>query len=170
VLDFGLASVVQGPASESAGDAANSPTLTMRATQAGVVLGTAAYMAPEQARGRPVDRRADIWAFGVILCEMLTGRLAFTGEDITEVLASVVKDKPDLSSLPRKVRPLLERCLQKDPKNRLRDIGDAMALIESTTGAEGAQQSASPRFLWLLAGLAALAAMVFAAISFVHFP
>jgi serine/threonine protein kinase len=169
VLDFGLASVVQGPASHGAADAANSPTLTMQATQAGVVLGTAAYMAPEQARGRPVDRRADIWAFGVMLCEMLTGKPAFTGEDITEILASVVKDKPDLSSLPRRVRPLLERCLQKDPKNRLRDIGDAMALIARTPALEGAQQPASPRLLWLPAGVVAVAALAFTAISFVHF-
>jgi predicted Ser/Thr protein kinase len=166
VLDFGLASVVQGPASANTADSANSPTLTMRATQAGVVLGTAAYMAPEQARGRPVDRRADIWAFGVILCEMLTGRPAFTGEDITEILASVVKDKPDLSSLPPKVRPLVERCLEKDPKKRLRDIGDAMSLIESTPGAAAASRPASSRLAW---ALAAVVAAAFAAISLVHF-
>jgi Tol biopolymer transport system component/predicted Ser/Thr protein kinase len=165
VLDFGLATVVQGPAPTSVADASNSPTLTMRATQAGVVLGTAAYMAPEQARGRPVDKRADIWAFGVLLCEMLTGRPAFTGADITEILASVVKDKPDLSKLPQKVRPLLERCLQKDPKSRLRDIGDAMALIESTPGAESARRPMPSRLAW---PLAAVAAVAFTALSFVH--
>jgi serine/threonine-protein kinase len=165
VLDFGLASVVQVPASDGTADSVNSPTLTMQATQAGVVLGTAAYMAPEQARGRPVDRRADIWAFGVTLCEMLTGRPAFTGEDITEILASVVKDTPDLGGVPQKVRPLLECCLQKDPKKRLRDIGDAMALIESTPGLEAAGRPVSSRLVRPLAAVAAVAAAAFGAIS-----
>jgi Tol biopolymer transport system component/predicted Ser/Thr protein kinase len=169
VLDFGLASVVQGPAPAGIADASNSPTLTMRATQAGVVLGTAAYMAPEQARGRTVDRRADIWAFGVILWEMLTGRRAFTGEDITEILASVVKDTPDVSGLPQKVRPLLERCLEKDLQKRLRDIGDAMALIDSKPGAESARWPASSRLVWPLAAAVAVAAVALAAISLVHF-
>jgi serine/threonine protein kinase len=172
VLDFGLAAVVQGPASASAADATNSPTLTLRATQAGVVLGTAAYMAPEQARGRPVDKRADIWAFGVLLCEMLTGRPAFTGEDITEILASAVKDKPDLSRLPQKVRPLLERCLEKDPKKRLRDIGDAWFLLEEVgqvAGLAEAQVPARRRWLWLSSGAAALFLVIAGSVSFVHY-
>ena len=91
VLDFGLAKAT----TPSSGDSENSPTLAMGATQAGMILGTAAYMSPEQARGKPVDRRADIWAFGVVFYELLTGERTFKGDDITEILASVVKDQPD---------------------------------------------------------------------------
>ena len=112
----------------------NSPTLTVRATQMGMVIGTAAYMAPEQARGKAVDRRADIWAFGVVLYEMLTGRRAFDGEEISDVLAAVLTRDPDLSALPAAtpaaMRRLLERCLVKDPKRRLRDIGEARLILE----------------------------------------
>ncbi len=104
----------------------------MAATQAGIILGTAAYMSPEQARGRPVDKRADIWAFGVVLHEMLTGKRLFEGEDLTETLASVVKERPDLSDVPAPVRRLIERCLEKDPKKRLRDIGDMELLLGET--------------------------------------
>src|SRR5687768_6584538 len=121
VLDFGLAKAVDPPSPEATagkpGYAMNSPTLTARArlrqgygeagTEMGVILGTAAYMAPEQARGRVVDKRADIWAFGCVLYEMVTGRRAFAGEDITETLASVVKEPPDLSAAPPAVRRLL---------------------------------------------------------------
>ena len=114
----------------------------MAATQAGIILGTAAYMSPEQARGRPVDKRADIWAFGVVLYEMLTGKRLFEGEDLTETLASVVKERPDLSDVPAKVRRLIERCLEKDPKKRLRDIGD-MELAARRT-APPAAASAAP--------------------------
>ena len=107
VLDFGLAAVTPpGPA--SGGDPNNSPTLTMGATQAGMILGTAAYMSPEQARGKSVTPRADIWAFGVVLYEMLVGRQLFRGDDLTEVLASVVKDQPDLGATPREVQRLLK--------------------------------------------------------------
>ena len=114
VLDFGLAKVTTA----SAGDPEESPTLSMHATQAGVILGTAAYMAPEQARGKKVDKRADIWAFGVVLHEMLTGRRLFQGEDLTETLASVVMKAPDLDGVPGAVRPLLQSCLEKDPARR----------------------------------------------------
>jgi serine/threonine-protein kinase len=86
-------------------------------------------MSPEQARGKSVDKRADIWAFGVVLYELLTGRRPFHGEDLTETLASVMKDTPDLSVIPAEVRPLLGKCLEKDPKKRLRDIGDAWGLL-----------------------------------------
>ncbi len=107
----------------------NAPTLTARATTMGVVLGTAAYMAPEHARGRAVDRRADIWAFGVVLFEMLTGKRAFEGDDISITLASVLKDDLDWQSLPPGIPPsvhrLLRRCLEKDPKKRLSAVGDA---------------------------------------------
>ncbi|MGA2747054.1 MAG: protein kinase, partial [Candidatus Sulfotelmatobacter sp.] len=128
VLDFGLAAVAQ---SSDPSNPANSPTLTISPTRAGMILGTAAYMSPEQARGKAVDKRADIWAFGVVLYEMLTGKRLFQGEDLTETLAAVVKDKPDLSGVPAQVRPLLNRCLEKDPKKRLRDIGDAMAPVDT---------------------------------------
>src|ERR1700680_37645 len=122
VLDFGLAKVAPASAGES--DAANSPTLTIGATQAGMILGTAGYMSPEQARGKNVDKRADIWAFGVVLYEMLTGQQMFAGEDVGHTLAAVIMKEPDLSAVPPNVRRLLERCLEKDPKKRLRDIGD----------------------------------------------
>ncbi|HUB79546.1 MAG TPA: protein kinase [Bryobacteraceae bacterium] len=126
VLDFGLAKVSEAAAAASS---ENSPTISMAATQAGIILGTAAYMSPEQARGRPVDKRADIWAFGVVLYEMLTGKRLFEGEDLTETLAAVVKDRPDLSEVPAPARRLIERCLEKDPKKRLRDIGDLELLL-----------------------------------------
>src|SRR5215469_6012916 len=127
ILDFGLAKAVQGEASNV--DVYNSPTLSHMATEAGVLLGTAAYMSAEQAKGKPVDRRADIWAFGCVLYEMLTGAKAFHGETVAETLAAVLRNEPDWSLLsvvtPARVRILLQRCLQKDPKQRLRDIGDA---------------------------------------------
>jgi eukaryotic-like serine/threonine-protein kinase len=132
ILDFGLAKAIAGEAVEA--DIATSPTLTHMATQAGYIIGTAAYMSPEQAKGKPVDRRADIWAFGCVFFEMLTGKMAFQGETITDTLAAVVRADPDWSLLPAatplRVRVLLQRCLQKDPKQRLRDIGDARISID----------------------------------------
>ena len=132
VLDFGLAKALSYPGSEDPGlqgNAANSPTLTARATEMGMVLGTAAYMSPEQARGKPVDRRADIWAFGVVLYEMLTGSRAFEGDDVSITLANVLKDEPKWhalpADLPAPISRLLRRCLEKDPKRRLSSIGDA---------------------------------------------
>ena len=137
LLDFGLAKAMEGEATE--GELQNSPTLSAAATRTGVLLGTAAYMSPEQARGKRVDRRADIWAFGCMLYEMLTGRAAFSGETTSDILASVIRAEPDWSSLPGPVPPriqeLLRRCLQKDAKQRLRDIGDARIIIdEAVTG------------------------------------
>jgi serine/threonine protein kinase len=129
VLDFGLAKVAN-VAPVSGSDPEQSPTISMHATQAGVILGTAAYMAPEQARGKPVNKRADIWAFGVVLYEMLTGKRLFKGENLTDTLASVVKEQPDLSAAPTQVRRLLARCLEKDPKKRLRDIGDVWESLD----------------------------------------
>jgi hypothetical protein len=133
VLDFGLAKAVEsgaGIGQPGTGGLANSPTITTPAmTQAGVILGTAAYMSPEQARGKVVDKRSDIWAFGCVLYEMLTGRRAFDGETITDVLAAVVQKSPDWAVLPAatpaSVRAVLERCLEKDAQLRLRDIGEA---------------------------------------------
>src|SRR5215831_8664708 len=95
-----------------------------------MILGTSAYMSPEQARGKTVDKRADIWAFGVVLCEMLTGRPLFDGEDVTETLAKVIQAQPNLDDVPREVRRLLKKCLEKDSKKRLRDIGDAWELLD----------------------------------------
>ena len=133
VLDFGLAKAMD-PAIASSPDAMLSPTLTARATQMGVIIGTAAYMAPEQAKGRAADKRADIWAFGVVLYEMLSGRRAFDGDDISTTMAAVLMREPDMRALPATVptavRTLIARCLAKDPKQRLRDIGDARLLLD----------------------------------------
>ena len=126
VLDFGLAKALAGD--EANLDLSNSPTLSMAATQQGVILGTAAYMSPEQARGVEVDKRADIWAFGAVVFEMLTGQQAFRGELMSDVMASVLKSSPDYQGLPPTIHPkltdVMRRCLEKDPKNRYRDIGD----------------------------------------------
>ena len=128
VLDFGLAKVPEG-ASATAG-VAQSPTITSPAmTQSGMILGTVAYMSPEQARGRAVDKRTDIWAFGCVLYEMLTGRPAFAGDTLTDTLSAIVERDPDWRALPRatpaNLRRLLERCLAKDPKRRLHDVAVA---------------------------------------------
>jgi Tol biopolymer transport system component len=148
VLDFGLAKALEGDASSI--DIANSPTVSRMATQAGVLLGTAAYMSPEQAKGKAVDRRADIWAFGCVLYEMLTGKMPFPGEAVTDTLAAVIKEEPDWSQLPAatpiRVRVLLQRCLQKDPKQRLRDIGDARISLEEVLA--GAAEPSSFASLW----------------------
>ena len=122
VLDFGLAKAIESEAPVTNGSI--SPTVTMRATQVGILLGTAAYMSPEQARGKPVDKRADIWAFGVVLYEMLAGKQLFDGETVTDILAAVVKSEPHWELVPERVRPLLKSCLEKDRQRRLRDIGD----------------------------------------------
>jgi serine/threonine protein kinase/Tol biopolymer transport system component len=134
VLDFGLAKALDATSPATA-DAMNQPTLTSPAmTRAGMILGTAAYMAPEQARGRVVDRRADIWAFGVVLFEMLTGRRAFPGDDVTDTILAVVSKEPEWNSLPAATPPglrrLITRCLKKDPKARLRDIGEARVVLD----------------------------------------
>ena len=136
VLDFGLAKAASPALALSGGAPLPSPTMTSPAmTAMGVVLGTAAYMAPEQARGKPVDRRADIWAFGVILMEMLTGRRLFDGETVSDVMVAVMTAPVDLASLPAdvpsRVRELIARCLERDPRRRLRDIGEARVALES---------------------------------------
>ena len=131
VLDFGLAKAFEGSGPTSpAGPLSLSPTFASPVvTGVGMVIGTAAYMAPEQAKGKAVDKRADIWAFGVVLYEMLTGRALFQGETVSEVLALVIMREPDLtalpSSVPAPVRQVIARCLVRDPKIRLRDIGEA---------------------------------------------
>jgi len=132
VLDFGLAKAFD--TESTSGGPSMSPTMTSAGTRAGMILGTAAYMSPEQARGKPVDRRADIWAFGCVLFEMLTGKQAFGGETISDSLASVLKTEPDWKSIPKEVpgplNRLLRACLQKDPKRRLQAIGDARVALE----------------------------------------
>ncbi len=137
VLDFGLAKAL-GPEASS-NDATNTPTMsleTIAATGAGMILGSAGYMSPEQARGKQVDRRADIWAFGCILYECLTGERAFPGDTVTDSIAAIIERDPDLASLPartpKRITTLLERCLDKDSKHRLRDIGDARIEIEES--------------------------------------
>ncbi len=133
VLDFGLAKAFAGDATDA--DASNSPTLSAAATQQGVILGTAAYMSPEQAKGIPVDKRSDIFSFGCVLFEMLTGRQAFQGELATEILASVIRSDPDYTTLQANLHPrikeLLRRCFEKDVKNRWQAVGDVRFELES---------------------------------------
>ena len=169
VLDFGLAKATEPAVDAGGGSAVNSPTFTSPAmTQAGVVLGTASYMSPEQARGRPVDRRADIWAFGCVLVEMLTGRTLFAADTVGETLARVIEREPDLSALPPRtppaVRSLIARTLQRDPKQRLRDIGEARITLETPFAvSEHETRAPTPRartVAMLVLAMAALAAAV----------
>lgn len=160
VLDFGIAKALQdGPATT---DISRSPTLTAAATRAGVILGTAAYMSPEQARGRTVDRRTDIWSFGCVLFEMLAGKLAFPGETVSDTLVAVITKEPEWSRLPAgtppRLRGLLRRCLEKNPSKRLQSMGDARIEIEELlTGGDAGnlygleEQSARPARQSLLA-------------------
>ncbi len=137
VLDFGLAKAFAGDAAND--DFSNSPTLSAAATMQGTILGTAAYMSPEQARGKSVDKRTDIWAFGCVLYELLTGMRAFEGETTTEILAAVLRGDPDWQALPEttplSIRALLRRCLQKEMNKRARDAGDARIEIEEALAA-----------------------------------
>jgi hypothetical protein len=134
ILDFGLAKALDPIGGTSSPDATRSPTITAAATQAGVILGTAAYMSPEQARGRPADKRSDIWAFGCVLWEMLTGQRLFHGETVSDTLAAVLRAEIEWETLPAgtspAIRRLLERCLERDPKRRLRDVGEARIAME----------------------------------------
>jgi Tol biopolymer transport system component len=177
VLDFGLAKALdagaEAPSYGAGADVANSPTITspFQVSQLGVILGTAAYMAPEQAKGKPVDKRADIWAFGCVVYEMLTATRAFGGEDVTDTLAAIVRGDPDWSRLPREtpesVRTLLRRCLEKDPRERLPDIGAArLELKDAIHGSVAPVSSvppAAPRrpiLPWVMAFLGILAAFL----------
>jgi serine/threonine protein kinase len=166
VLDFGLAKVLE-PAGAIAPGVTQSPTITSpaMATIAGMLLGTAAYMSPEQARGKPADKRADIWAFGCVLYEMIAGEPLFKGEDVTEVLASVVKGHPDLGRVPTRVRRVIARCVTKDAKARLRDIGDVWELLDAPAESTSAQHTRPQslllaRLAWTMMGLAILALAV----------
>ena len=147
VLDFGLAKALN-PSPE--GDPSESPTLTAAATEIGVVMGTAAYISPEQAMGRPVDERADVWAFGVVLYEVLSGQRPFSGGGVSGMLASVLRDDPDWSALPSDVpatiRQVLKVCLQKAPKQRVRDIGTVRLAMEGAFETTvSASHSGAPR-------------------------
>jgi Tol biopolymer transport system component len=186
VLDFGLAKAWAGEEANGSSPSvvlSQSPTLAQTATMAGVILGTAAYMSPEQARGKPVDRRADVWAFGVLVWEMLTGQTLFSGDTVTDVIAAVVTKEPDLEALPAEtpaaVRRLLERCLRKDPRTRLPDIGSARLELQDILGGAATEVWAvsepseemlaaqrrsriRQRWAWVLVGLVAfLAALAF---------
>ena len=170
VLDFGLAKAMD-PAAASSAEAMNSPTLSLHATQAGMILGTAAYMAPEQARGKPVDKRADIWAFGAVLFEMLTGTRAFDAEDVSLTLSKVLQREPDFdllpASVPGRVTQVLRVCLRKDPKQRVGDIRDVRLALEGafeTTAppATAAAASGTPRgrLAWVTALAVAAVAII----------
>ena len=151
VLDFGLAKALAPPSSALSGG--TSPTITTPAmTHQGTILGTAAYMSPEQARGKPADKRADIWAFGVILYEMTTGRRPFDGETVSESLAGVLKSEPDWQPVPQELQRLLRSCLEKDPKKRLRDIGDWRRQLDDAGAASTATKSKRPWLAWAIAG------------------
>ncbi len=167
VLDFGLAKGATGSPSDTALSA--SPTMTYAATAGGVILGTAAYMSPEQARGKPVDRRTDIWAFGCVLYECLTGKQTFEGETVSDLIASILKGEIDWSALPAetplRVREMLRRCLERDPRQRLRDIGEARLILEqphAVSAPAAAPAPDAPRGLPVslaIAGAIALAAL-----------
>jgi serine/threonine protein kinase len=164
VLDFGLAKSGAG----SAPELLQSPTITISGTRDGVLLGTAAYMSPEQARGQSVDKRADIWAFGCVLFEMLTGRMAFPGATVSDHIAAILEREPDWSavpaSTPSSIQRLLRRCLEKDSKRRLHDIADARIEIDDALVTETTTRAAAPprgtwRWLaWVATALAAAAA------------
>jgi Tol biopolymer transport system component len=149
VLDFGLARAYAGDAASGAsGDLSQSPTLAHTGTAAGIILGTAAYMSPEQARGRPVDKRADVWAFGVVLYEMLTGKRLFEGETVSDVLAAVLTRDPEWVRLPaatpRPIRALLRRCLRRDVKARQQSMGDARIAVEEALAGDSTADDAAP--------------------------
>ena len=173
ILDFGLARAFSGDPSESS-EMLNSPTITAAMTRVGVILGTAAYMSPEQAKGKQVDRRADIWSFGAILHEMLTGQQLFIGETVSETMAEVMKGEITFKTLPSgtpaRVRALLKRCLDRDPQSRLRDIGEARIALDGPDREEAATETVtkpgSPRTPWIIAATCLIAAFAVVAWHF----
>ena len=167
VLDFGLAKLGVRDAGGPGPELPNSPTM-IGGTREGVILGSAPYMSPEQARGAAVDKRTDIWAFGCVLYEMLTGDRAYGRDALSDTLAAVLKDEPDLNRVPPPARVLVQRCLEKDPKRRLRDIGDAMPLLE-TVPHVGVAPRVDRRWIWVAAAVAAICLIGALAIAVVHF-
>jgi len=180
VLDFGLAKALSSEPERSS-DPSNSPTMTMGMTTAGAIMGTPGYMSPEQAKGKSADHRADMWAFGVVLSEMLTGKPLYAGETVGEIMASIIKDEPSLAQLPVTppgIRYLIERCLHKDPQQRLQHMGEARIILQNPGRFGPVHQisvpdkrvSAGSRLalgsLWVLAGALASAA---GTLGFVHF-
>jgi Tol biopolymer transport system component len=166
LLDFGLARAFSSEPGESQAGSRDmdSPTLTISATVAGVILGTAAYMAPEQAKGKRVDKRADIWSWAVVLYELLTGERMFKGNDAADTLAQVLTKEPSLGRVPPQLRKLLRRCLEKDPKCRLRDIGDVRFMLD-----ERSATSPSRSWLGIGVGIAGSALVIgLGALSFIH--
>ena len=171
VLDFGLAkAIAAASASEPSGDPTQSPTITVRGTRDHVILGTAAYMSPEQARGKSIDKRTDIWAFGCVVYEMLSGHRAFAGETTSDVIAAIIERPPDLSKLPPPVPPhvrhIVARCLEKDPKRRARDIADVrVQLDEDAVARPAARRRNTAAVAAVVASLAAIAALAVAAFT-----
>ena len=155
VLDFGLAKTFTGPSQVQQGSIP--PTENMTLTEAGMILGTAAYMSPEQAQGKPVDKRADIWAFGVVLHEMLTGQRLFQCDTLSGTLVAVLTKEPAWDRIPAKAQSLLRSCLEKDPKRRLRDIADAWRLLEEEKTEKAPNAAPRTRALWIVAGALAVA-------------
>jgi eukaryotic-like serine/threonine-protein kinase len=163
VLDFGLAKVFDP--TTTAADSSQSPTLTSpAATRIGIIMGTAAYMSPEQARGKVVDRRADVWAFGCVVYEMLVGRRAFGGDDVSETMARVIEREPDWNAMaavaPPSVVRVVQRCLEKDPQNRIRDLGDVRLELRDAVAEAGQAPVATESFALGRRGIIALAAML----------
>ena len=173
MLDFGLAKAFADEVPDS--ELSQSPTLSRDATRAGVILGTAAYMSPEQAKGKSVDKRTDIFSFGIVLYEMLTGKKAFAGEDVSDVLAAVIRAEPDWEKLPKEtpwlVKRLLRRCLEKSPKNRLHDMADvrldideALSTTELTVGPAGSETSGTRFSLLAITSVGLLVGAVLASL------
>jgi serine/threonine-protein kinase len=153
LLDFGLAKALADP---TPGDSLNSPVGTVGGTVAGMILGTPDYMSPEQVHGKSLDKGTDIWSFGVVLYEMLTGRPPFRSETVAETMAGILKEPVGLDRIPAKIRPLVKKCLEKDRRRRLRDIGDAMTLVEVANPLKGAGPRHS-RLGWLVAAVSTAA-------------
>lgn len=165
ILDFGLAKAYEGENLSGDDDLSESPTVSRRMTEAGIILGTAAYMSPEQARGKPVDKRSDIWSFGVVLFEMLTGKRLFIGETISDTLAAVLRQEVEFKRLPAttplSLHRILERCLERDPKQRLRDIGEARVALSDPSRLQAAVAPQPKKRRMVLASVLILAATLF---------